>query len=114
MIATLYGASRVAVGLALLLAPRAASPWLGAVARQPDAQSALRVLGARDALLGVAVLTSEGEPAALRRALRLSAAADVTDALVSAVDFVRTRRRGAGLAVLTAVGGAVVGFREAR
>ncbi len=114
MVATLYGASRVAVGLALMLAPKAASPWLGAVARQPDVHGALRVLGARDALLGVAVLTSSGEPAALRRALRLSAVADTVDAVVSATDFLRTRRGGAGFAVLSAVGGAFVGFREAR
>ena len=48
-----YGAARVAVGLAVLVAPGAATgPWLGRSATDPAIRSMVRLVGVRDALLG--------------------------------------------------------------
>src|SRR3954451_5706552 len=110
----LYAWSRIGLAAALVVRPRAAKPWLGDVAGEADAASALRVLGVRDGLLGAAVLLMPAGSLARRRALLLCAAADLADTVVSTTDFIRTKRPGAGLAALTAATGAVVGFLTSR
>jgi hypothetical protein len=109
-LARMYGMSRVGLGAVLALFPSAARPWTGVVARNPDAHGPLRVLGVRDALLGVAVLGTPEGSRHRRGALLLCAAADAADAVVTLADFVRTKRPGAALASLTAAGGAAIGL----
>lgn len=109
-----YGASRVAIGAAMALAPAAAAPWLGPVAEQADAKSALRVLGVRDALLGVAVLVTSDVPKALRRCLLICAVADAADTLMSVDDYRRTRRAGAAFCAVTAAAAATTGLLTSR
>lgn len=110
LVARLYAFSRIGLGALMALGPTAATrPWIGDVARVPGVRSALRVLGVRDALLGVAVLGTPDGGVLRRRALLLCAAADAADAVVTAGDYVRARRAGQALAALTAAGGAALG-----
>ncbi|MBW3668760.1 MAG: hypothetical protein KY443_06055 [Actinobacteria bacterium] len=110
LVARLYAFSRIGLGAVMALAPTAATrPWIGDAARLPGVRSALRVLGVRDALLGAAVLGTPDGGVLRRRALLLCAAADVADVVVTTGDYARARRAGAGLAALTAAGGAALG-----
>jgi len=55
------GASRVAIGAALLSAPSlVGKPWLGDVSERPDAQIAIAGLGARDLVIGAGTLWALG------------------------------------------------------
>ena len=110
LVARLYAFMRVALGVGMALAPTAATrPWIGDVARSPGVRSALRVLGVRDALLGLAVLGTPDGGVQRRRALLLCATADAVDAVVTTGDFARTRRVGPAVAAVTAAGGAALG-----
>jgi len=52
-IARIAGASRAAIGVALLAAPRlVGKPWLGDVSERPATQMAIAGLGARDLVIG--------------------------------------------------------------
>jgi hypothetical protein len=56
-VARFAAASRVAIGAALLTAPRpVGTPWLGDVSERPDAQIAIAGLGARDLVIGAGTL----------------------------------------------------------
>jgi hypothetical protein len=60
-LARVAGASRAAIGVALLTAPRLVGrPWLGDVSERPDTQMAIAGLGARDLLIGVGTLWALG------------------------------------------------------
>lgn len=109
-LARMYGMSRVGLGATLALFPSVARPWTGTVARHPDAHGPLRVLGVRDALLGVAVLGTADDSRHRRRALLLCAVADAVDAVVTLADFTRSKRPGAAVASVTAAGGAAIGL----
>lgn len=98
--------TRVALGVVLALFPKSARPWIGRVVDDDDTHGALRVLGVRDALLGVNALRAPDRP----DPLLLCAVADAADAAVTAGDFVRTRRMGAAFASVTAMGGAATGL----
>jgi len=53
MTARIAGASRAAIGAALLAAPRlVGKPWLGDVSERPATQMAIAGLGARDLVIG--------------------------------------------------------------
>jgi hypothetical protein len=108
--ARLYGGARVAIGLGLLLAPALATRrWIGPVAEDPALRSPLRMLGVRDALLGLAVLATPDAGPARRGALALSVFADGADAVVLTQELLRTRRLAPALAAAAAVGGVAVG-----
>jgi hypothetical protein len=113
-LAILYGATRLALGAAIALAPEITRVWIGDTARNDDVRGPLRVLGVRDALLGVALLVAVDNKTMRSRMLNVCAVADTADAITSARDFLRTRRPGAGLAAVTAAGGAAFGFVSAR
>jgi len=61
MTAGIAGASRAAIGLALLAAPRlAGKPWLGDVGERPATQMAIAGLGARDLVIGAGTVWALG------------------------------------------------------
>ncbi|MBV9952372.1 MAG: hypothetical protein JO291_10510 [Acidimicrobiia bacterium] len=112
--ATLYAGGRIALGTVLTLLPGATRPWLGPVAGDPDAKTAIRIAGVRDGLLGTAVLGTRDAPDIRRTMVLLCAIADTADALMTAADLVRTRRPGAAMTTAAAAGGAVAGYVIAR
>lgn len=73
--------TRIAVGAALLLAPRLVTqPWLRSGPAAADALTAWRVAGARDVALGVgALMAAKHGSAGLRGWLEASALADAVD-----------------------------------
>jgi hypothetical protein len=111
---TWYAGGRIALGTVLTLLPGVTQPWLGPVAADADAQSAVRIAGVRDGLLGAAVLAARDAPEVRRTMVVLCAVADTADALTAAADLVRTRRPGAAMTAMTAAGGAVAGYVIAR
>jgi hypothetical protein len=113
LVADVYGVARVGIGAGLVARPQWAAGWVGPAARDPDVHGTLRSFGSRELLLGTAVLATRGHPAAQRGALLLCAAADAVDVVVEGTDFARTRRRGAAIATLTALGGVALGVLSA-
>ncbi len=114
-VARMTAAGRVAVGVALLVAPGlVAGSWAGADCRRPGAKVLARALGARDLVLGLGVL------AALERGdehaatwVQAGAFADATDAAATALAL-RHLPRVSGLGVLAiAAGSAATGFAAA-
>ncbi|WP_320671430.1 hypothetical protein [Patulibacter defluvii] len=100
----LIGAGRIAVGVALLAVPdRAARPWLGEAGTTPAAQVALRGLGIRDALIGMAQIHTAGDPDRGYRWARTSAFADIVD-LTATLAAARSLPR-AGVAGTSVVAG---------
>jgi hypothetical protein len=74
------GAGRIAFGLALVAVPaKLGESWLGAAGTTPAAQVALRGLGIRDALIGMAQIHTAGDPDRGYRWARTSAFGDITD-----------------------------------
>lgn len=75
--------TRIALGAALLLAPRwVTQPWLQAARPAPDAATAWRVAGSRDIALGVGtVMATKHESSGLRGWLEAGALADGLDVL---------------------------------
>jgi hypothetical protein len=60
-LARIAGASRTAIGVALLAAPRlVGKPWLGEVSERPATQMAIAGLGARDLLIGAGTVWALG------------------------------------------------------
>ncbi len=83
------GVSRIAFGAALLAVPaRIGASWLGESGTGPGAQVALRGLGIRDALIGLAQVHTAGDPERGYRWARTSAFGDITD-LVATVAAAR-------------------------
>ncbi len=104
-----YAATRVGLGVALLMAPRVMQGWVGPAARRPEAKVLTRVAGARDLALGLGTLLALGEGTPVRRWLQVAAAVDAADTLVSlaAVRHITARRSLPAAALAT--GGAVTG-----
>jgi len=74
------GAGRIAIGLALVAVPeQAGRGWLGDAAATAPAQVALRGLGIRDALIGMAQIHTAADPDRGYRWARTSAFADLVD-----------------------------------
>jgi hypothetical protein len=110
-VARAAGATRAAIGVALLAAPGpAAKRWLGDVSERPGAKVAIGGLGARDVVLGVGTVWAlGGRKRDVRPWLIASGAADIAD-------FVGTLRSREGLttesviATLAIAGGSAVLF----
>jgi hypothetical protein len=106
--ARLYGAARAVIGGALVVAPGAVgSVWLGDLARTAPGAANLRALGARDTLLGVALLRGRGEADA--GLLWLCAAADAADLVATVAHRRALPRVGWALVGAMAAGGAAAG-----
>lgn len=82
IISRLLAGGRVAIGLALFLAPaRTARGWMGDVVDTPGASLAIRGLGARDVAIGVGQLAALArEDPSLDGWLEAGAVADAADA----------------------------------
>lgn len=73
-------AGRVLAGVSLLAAPaRAGRPWLGEDASRPATQAALRMLGARDLVLGLLTLHVAGREGVGYRTVATCAVVDAVD-----------------------------------
>lgn len=74
------GVGRIAFGVALLAVPdKLGESWLGEGGKTAPTQVALRGLGARDAVIGMAMIHTAGDPDRGPRWARTSAAGDVAD-----------------------------------
>lgn len=99
LLARLLAGSRIAIGLALFVAPRqAARRWVGDVVDHAGTRMALRGLGARDVALGAGLLASLEAAGPTHRWLEAGAVADLADA--AAVVIARDERP-AGIVVAT-------------
>jgi hypothetical protein len=108
-----YGASRVALGAGLLVAPRLLGrPWIGRPATLPPAQVALRALGARDLIMGLITLHTLDHPEVGPRWQRTCAATDAVDALAT-LGARRSLPRGATLVAALAAAGSATGLAVA-
>jgi hypothetical protein len=102
------GASRVLVGLSLLLAPTlGGAGWLGRDSRRPAVRALLRALGVRDLILGGLVLHVADRPGVGYRTVATAAVADAVDfvAFTAARDHL-TRFGGPGVIAMAAGGAA--------
>jgi hypothetical protein len=80
LIARGLAGGRVAIGLALLVAPDLVTrSWVGRDGRSPGGRLLARSLGARDAVIGLGALASLGDSRQLQRWLLGGVAADVAD-----------------------------------
>ncbi len=105
-----YAASRLAFGLATVLFPaRIMRAFIGERAVSPQVALLGRLLGARDALLGVGALVAlqEGQP--VRRWMLYGAAADATDVVSTLAAWRHIPRRKRLLALLLGLAGAATG-----
>lgn len=75
------GLTRVGIGIAMLLAPRrAGASFLGSEASRPATQAVVRMLGARDLLLGLGLWRAANGGRSTKSWLAYSAIADGADA----------------------------------
>jgi hypothetical protein len=109
-VARVYGAGRVAVGAALLLAPRRLGRvWLGRPADTPAGAVAMRALGLRDAVLGAMALHTVDHPEVAPRWQRTCAAVDAVDLAATAAARDALPPVGSALVMAMAASGAAVG-----
>src|SRR3954471_21895535 len=109
-VARVYGAGRVAVGAALLLAPRRLGRvWLGPPAATPAGAVAMRALGVRDAVLGAMALHTVDHPGVAPRWQRTCAAVDAATPAPPAAARAALPPVGSALVMAMAAGGAAVG-----
>ena len=104
-----YSASRVGIGVVLVLVPRALEGWVGPVAGRPEAKVLTRIAGARDVALGMGALAALREATPARRWLQVGAAVDAVDALASLVAVRHLTPRRSLPAAALAAGGAATG-----
>jgi len=79
-VARLIAGGRIAIGTALLLAPRLATrPWIGKDAGRPGAKVLARAMGARDVVIGAIALHTLGNPQVAPRWQKAGAAVDAVD-----------------------------------
>jgi hypothetical protein len=106
--ARVLAASRLALGVAVLVAPeKVTARWLGKHAAHPAVRYLARSLGARDLALGVLVLATLDDPELGPRAQAWCAAVDSVDALATVA--ARSDLPPAGVAGTVAVAGAAAG-----
>ena len=109
-IATVHAAGRAVVGAALVLAPKAATAgWIGKDATRDPVTVVARALGVRDAVMGLGVLRTLGEPEAVKPWVAACLAADIVD--LGATMAVRGKLPTQGAVAVSAVaaGSALVG-----
>jgi hypothetical protein len=112
---TSLGAARVAVGVATYATPRLVGRALGIdPGRNPQAPLLARLFGARDAALGIGVLTSDG--AARRQWVMISAGCDAADALAGIAGYRGgyLSKTTTALVTMAALGGVVLGAAALR
>src|SRR3954471_5125458 len=109
-VARVYGAGRVAVGAALLLAPRRLGRvWLGRRPDTPAGAVAMRALGLRDAVLGAMALHTLDHPEVAPRWQRTCAAVYAVDLAATAAARSALPPVGSALVMGMAATGAAVG-----
>jgi hypothetical protein len=105
-----YGAGRVALGAAMLLAPRVFGRlWLGRPADTPSGAVALRALAAREVILGGIALHTVDHPEVGPRWQRTCAAVDAVDLAATAAARRSLPPVGSALVMAMAAGGAATG-----
>ena len=111
--ASALAASRVVLGVAVLLAPeKVTSRWLGERhAGTPIVRDLARSLGARDLALGLAALQTLEDPVAGPRVQAAAAVADLVDALATLLARAELPRKGVIGTVAIAGAAAAAGFR---
>jgi hypothetical protein len=118
-LALVSGMGRLAIGVGLALAPRAALGALGFTDASPGMVTISRIAGGRDIVLGVATLASLGDARDLRRVSLANAAVDAGDAatfaagLAAGEDVRAASLRGVAAAVPAALAGLWVARRLA-
>jgi len=106
--ARILAAARLALGVAVLVAPeKVTARWLGEHAAHPAVRYLARSLGARDLALGALVLATLKDPELGPRTQAWCAAVDSVDALATVA--VRSDLPPAGVAGTVAVAGAAAG-----
>jgi hypothetical protein len=105
------GATRVAFGAGMLLAPpRFARSWTGPGAGRRQSRVLARAVGARELAIGAGGLLAarSGDPAEVRRWFALGALPEAADVLITLTDGPRTPSRltGAAMAAATAAAAA--------
>jgi hypothetical protein len=109
-----YAAVRLAVGVALVVAPGGAgTPWLGTAAGDPTVRSLLRLLGVRDAALGAATVVATRKHGPAATWALAGAAADGADLLVTVANRGRLAPT-AGAVLGAAAAGTATGLYAAR
>jgi hypothetical protein len=105
-----YGAGRVALGAAMLLAPRLIGRvWLGAPADTPAGATVVRALAAREVVLGGMALHTVDHPEVAPRWQRACAALDAVDLAATAAARPSLPPVGSALVMAMAAGGAATG-----
>jgi hypothetical protein len=103
-LARTLSAGRLALGVAMAVAPRAAvGPWIGADADRPGTQVVTRAFGAREAFLGFLGLHVASRPGIGRRTMAALATLDAFDAGLSVA--ARRNLPSSGVALITAIAG---------
>jgi hypothetical protein len=108
--ARVYGAGRVAIGAALVVAPRLLGRvWLGAPAATPAGAVALRALGVRDVVLGGIAVHTLDHPDVAPRWQRTCAAVDAFDLVATVAARRSLPPVGSALVMGIAAAGAATG-----
>lgn len=114
-VARALGLSRVAVGLAILAVPaKVGEPWLGADGTTPGAQVALRGLGIRDVLVGMAQAHTASDPERGYRWARTASLGDAVDLVATLAAAKHLPRSGVLSIGVVATGAAVSGVVVSR
>lgn len=109
------GLGRVAVGLALLAVPaRAGEGWIGADGTTAGAQVALRGLGIRDVLIGMAQVHTAADPERGYRWARTASLGDAVDLVATLAAAKHLPRSGVATIGVVATGAAVSGVVVSR
>jgi hypothetical protein len=103
-IALQIGASRVAMGVGIFLAPQTALRALRFGATDAQGQALAKLGGARDIAIGSLTLAARNDARALSRTILVSSACDVADAVALGLSARRPETRKAGLAGLLSGG----------
>ncbi|HEV2728383.1 MAG TPA: DUF4267 domain-containing protein [Solirubrobacterales bacterium] len=110
-VALQIGASRVAMGVGIFFATRPAVRWLGFGEPGPTGQALAKLGGGRDIAIGALTLAARDDRQALRTALLVSSACDLTDAVALGVSARHPETRKAGIGgVLSGGAAAIAGF----
>ncbi|MDO9408423.1 hypothetical protein [Patulibacter sp.] len=114
-VARALGLGRVAVGLAILAVPaKVGESWLGADGTTPGAQVALRGLGIRDVLVGMAQAHTASDPERGYRWARTASLGDAVDLVATLAAAKHLPRSGVLTIGVVATGAAVSGVVVSR
>lgn len=114
-VARALGLGRVAVGIAIMAAPaRMGESWLGTDGTTPGAQVALRGLGIRDVLIGMAQVHTAADPERGYRWARTASLGDAVDLAATLAASKHLPRSGVLSIGVVATGAAVSGVVVSR